>query len=191
MLPILIPFAPAHFATLAGWFGCEADVVSWGGPFLDFPIRADQLQAMIGESAGARPERLCWMAAVDRMLIGHAQLVFDSRNGSARLARVAIAPGMRGRGLAAPLVREVVARAFAFDAIERVELNVFVRNTPAIRTYQRLGFVAEGVRRASTRVGNERWDTAIMAMLRAEWEGSSFCSPYPEPEVNQDDAQGS
>ena len=54
-------------------------------------------------------------------------------------------------------------------AIERLELNVFPFNAPAMRTYAKLGFVREGVRRSSARVGGERWDTVIMAILREDW----------------------
>nr|WP_313618177.1 GNAT family protein [Agrobacterium sp.] len=50
-----------------------------------------------------------------------------------------------------------------------MELNVYTWNAPAIRTYAKVGFVPEGVRRSSVQVGDERWDTAIMGMLRAEW----------------------
>jgi RimJ/RimL family protein N-acetyltransferase len=76
---------------------------------------------------------------------------------------------MRGRGLAAPLVALVIREAFNLPEIERLELNVFPFNASAIRTYEGLGFVKEGVRRSSARVGAKRWDTAIMALLRADW----------------------
>ncbi|QAY79690.1 N-acetyltransferase [Sphingosinicella sp. BN140058] len=180
-MPKLIPFAIEHFEILSSWFDCEADLVRWGGPSLRFPLAADQLQAMIDEGEGPRPERLCWMAAFGDTMVGHAQLVFDWRNDSARLARVAIAPQTRGQGLAAPMLRIVVARAFSFPELQRLELNVYANNVPAIRAYRRLGFVAEGTRRASTRVGNERWDTALMAMLRPEWEraGPQLCDGAP------------
>lgn len=170
MLPKLVPFAAEHFEILSSWFECEAKLVRWGGPFLRFPLAADQLQAMIDECEEPRPGRLCWMAAIGDTMVGHAQLVFDWRNDSARLARVAIAPEARGQGLSTRMLRLVVARAFSFPQIQRLELNVYTNNVPAIRAYQRLGFVSEGLRRASTRVGDERWDTALMAMLRPEWE---------------------
>ena len=60
-------------------------------------------------------------------------------------------------------------KAFEFLEIERAELNVFAFNTPAIRTYERVGFVKEGMRRSSTRVGLQRWDTVVMSLLRDEW----------------------
>jgi RimJ/RimL family protein N-acetyltransferase len=165
----LVPFVPEHFATLSGWFATEADVVQWGGPLLTYPVTPEQLQAMLDESVGPSPARLCWMTADNGHLIGHAQLGFDWRHGNALLSRVAVAPRDRGRGLAIPMLRLVISKAFAFEAIERVELNVYAWNTPAIRTYERLNFRSEGIRRSSARVGEERWDTAIMGLLRSEW----------------------
>ena len=53
-------------------------------------------------------------------------------------------------------------------------------NQPALRTYEALGFKLEGVRRASTRVGEQRWDTGIMGLLRREWQpapASMACHP--------------
>ena len=166
----LVPFSASHFATLAGWFDSEAEVVQWAGPGLSYPLDPLQLAAIVAEGEADPPRRLAWMAEAGDEWVGHAQLWIDWPNGNAVLSRVAVAPAARGRGLAAPMLRQVVDRAFELAAIERLELNVYSFNEPARRTYQRLGFVTEGVRRASTRVGHERWDTVIMAQLRPEWE---------------------
>jgi len=147
----LLPFTPDHFPILSGWFSSDADVVQWGGPFVHFPLSDQQMTAMLDEGRSNPPARLCWMA----------------------LGRVAIAPDARGRGLAVPMLRVALASAFAFDAVERLELNVYAWNRPAIRSYERLGFVTEGIRLSSVRVGDARWDTAIMRMLRSEWTDST------------------
>ena len=175
MLPAmlnLLPFAPAHFETLASWFKSEGDVVQWGGPAVSFPLDDRQMQAMLDEGKGEKPARLCWMAAEDGALVGHAQVTLNWRHGLAGLCRVGVAPQARGRGLAVPMLRLVLAEAFALPGMERAELNVYTWNQPAIRTYERLGFVHEGVRRSSVRVGSERWDTAIMGLLKPEWAAS-------------------
>lgn len=165
----LIPFSAVHFATLASWFTSETDLVQWAGPTLTFPIDKAEFQAMIEQGQGPQPARLCWMAEAKGALVGHVQLAFDWRNGNATLGRVAVAPAARGRGLAQPMVRLALEQAFARPGIERVELNVYPFNRPAIRTYRSLGFAQEGIRRASARVGEARWDTVIMGLLRAEW----------------------
>ena len=173
----LVPLAPAHFSLLCSWFTSEADVVRWGGTGVRFPLDARQLSMMLDDRQVEFPERLCWMVQdATGTCVGHAQLVFDWRNGNARLARVAIAPAARGRGLARPMLALVVAEAFDHSGIERVELDVFASNMPAIRTYEALGFTHEGVRRSSARVGAERWDAAGMGLLRAEWQNIVECT---------------
>ncbi len=165
----LLPFAPEHFATLGSWFKSEGELVQWGGPLVVFPLDERQMQAMLDEGKGERPARRCWMAAEDGKLVGHAQVTLNWRHGLAGLCRVGVAPEARGRGLAVPMLRLVLEAAFALPGMERAELNVYTWNRPAIRTYERLGFVHEGVRRSSVRVDQERWDTAIMGLLRPEW----------------------
>ena len=165
----LVPFAPTHFATLAGWFASERDLVLWGGPSMTFPLDEAQLLAMLHEGRSEPPARMCWMAEQGGEFIGHVQLRLDWRHGNATLARVAIAPGARGLGHSFPMLTLAIEEAFGRPEIERVELNVYSFNTPAIRTYERFGFVREGVRRSSVRVGSERWDTVIMGLLRPRW----------------------
>jgi len=165
----LVPFATEHFDMLASWFKNEGDVVQWGGPAVSFPLGANQFRQMTAEGLGEQPSRLCWMIANDIELVGHAQLGIDWRHGNVLLSRVAVKPALRGRGLAVPMLRLVVEEAFARPEIALAELNVYSWNAPAIKTYQRLRFVGEGVRRSSARVGDERWDTTIMGLLKEEW----------------------
>ncbi len=166
----LTPFSSAHIDILLAWFSTEADLVQWAGPTFEFPLDRRQLAAMLAESEGDCPARLAWMAvAEDGRIVGHVQLLCDRRNGVGRVVRVAVAPAERGRGYGFHMLRRVIDAAFADPDMERVELNVYSFNTPALRTYEKLGFVREGTRRSSVRVGSERWDTVMMALLRSEY----------------------
>ena len=165
----LIPFSDAHLQCLAGWFSSEREVAQWGGSALSFPLDVGRLRAMIDGPGSVRPDRLCWMAEYGGRLIGHAQLCLDWHNGNAALSRVVVAPDARGRRLAVPMLEQVIAKAFAFPSMERIDLNVFDWNIPAVRTYERLGFIREGLRRSYMRVGDERWDMMLMGLLRADW----------------------
>jgi RimJ/RimL family protein N-acetyltransferase len=176
----LSSFTIEQAPTLASWFGSESEVVQWGGPGVSFPLDRDQVQAMLIEELNSPPTRRCWAANCNGDMVGHAQIVFDWRNGNARLARVAISPQFQGRGLAAPMLRLVLDEAFACAEIERIELSVYSWNATAIRTYQRLGFVLEGTLRSSARVGSERWDTLVMSILRPEWRKSSTFQPLSQ-----------
>lgn len=171
----LRPFSPSDYPLLASWFNSQAEVVQWGGSQVSYPLAPADMDAMLREGNAQPPARRCWMACREGhdQPVGHAQLAFDWRDGNARLGRVAIAPGARGQGLARPMVALMIDEAFGTPGIERLELNVYMFNTPAIRTYEALGFTLEGVRRSATRAGNARWDTGMMGLLRAEWQAAA------------------
>ena len=167
----LVPFEPNHFEALLSWFPSDRDLVQWAGPTLKFPLDSAQLSEMLRAGQTQPPSRLCWSAVAGREIVGHAQLGLDHRNGNGNVSRIAVAPSQRGKGIAFPMLKQVVDRAFELPWIERLELNVYAFNAPAIRTYERIGFVTEGNRRSSALVDGERWDTIIMGLLRSEWTG--------------------
>lgn len=165
----LVEFSESHFEELSSWFRTEAEIIQWGGTALSHPLGNDQMHQMLNVRNLKEPLRLSWMAEENGGVIGHAQLALDWRNGNALLCRVAIAPSSRGKGLAIPMLRMVVDEGFQIPTIEGIELNVYTFNRTAIRAYEHVGFVREGVRRSSAKVMTERWDTLMMATLRSEW----------------------
>ncbi len=102
--------------------------------------------------------------------MGHFQLGFEPRTRQAFLGRVIIGPPHRGRGLALPLTELAAARAFARPWVHRIELRVYEHNAPAIAAYRRAGFVLEGVRRECMPVGGAFWNSAVMGLLRRDWQ---------------------
>ncbi|WP_083222762.1 GNAT family N-acetyltransferase [Ensifer sp. LC163] len=167
-------FAQHHIADMLDWFPTAAALTQWGGPGLRFPLDATQLEEMQASTSGNEPARWVFSGIVDGNLAGHAQVALDWENGVGRLGRVAINPRLRGLGLAHPFLQCIIERFFADPIFERLELNVYTFNTAAIRTYLKLGFVEEGVRRSSARVGDVRWDTAIYGMLRSDLSAKSL-----------------
>ncbi|AZY53204.1 GNAT family N-acetyltransferase [Bordetella avium] len=167
----LIPFGPDHFVQLASWLPDQRGAAQWGGSLVRYPLDAPQFENMLAENKGDYPARRCWMAEENGDLVGHGQLAFEWHDGNARLGRIVIAPEARGQGMAKIMLRQLIDHAFSHPEIQRVELNVYTFNTGAISVYRSLGFVWEGVRRSATPsgVGDERWDTGIMAVLRPEW----------------------
>lgn len=172
----LRPFSSSDYALLASWFNSLDEVVQWGGSHVSYPLTPADMDAMLREGQQQPPARRCWMACHEdqttRLPVGHAQLAYDWRDGNARLGRVVIAPDARGQGLARPMVALMIDEAFSTPEIERLELNVYMFNTAAIRTYEALGFTLEGVRRSATRAGEARWDTGMMGLLRSEWRAA-------------------
>lgn len=161
-------FTRSHIADILDWFPTVEALTQWGGAGLRFPLDAAQLEEMQASTSGEMPARWMFSGVIDGQLSSHAQVALDWENGIGRLARVAVNPQFRGQGVAYRFLRQVVARFFADVRFERLELNVYTFNTAAIRTYLKLGFIEEGVRRSSVRVGDIRWDTAIYGLLRTD-----------------------
>lgn len=168
----LRPFAAGDIATLRSWIADEAAAVQWGGVEVPFPLTDAFFAAILAECGRVPPLRWAAMGILDGQPVAHAQVALDHRHGVGRLARILVAPERRGAGLAVPFLAGVIAEAWTRWPLEHVELNVYTFNAAAIRTYERLGFQLEGVRRSSARVGNERWDTAMMGLLRNEAQAS-------------------
>lgn len=73
-------------------------------------------------------------------------------------------PAYRGRGLGEQLLRACLARAQA-NGLTRVALEARADNTAAIRLYERVGFVHEGLARRALRFDGRYFDGVMMALL--------------------------
>jgi len=82
---------------------------------------------------------------------------------TARLARIGLAPELRGQGLAQDFLATVIARLAEWESFTRLELNVYSFNQPAIRLYERLGFTTEDIAPATAAAGKHGWEVMRMA----------------------------
>jgi RimJ/RimL family protein N-acetyltransferase len=73
----------------------------------------------------------------------------------------------RGQGIGERLARAALARARQLG-LERIELDVYASNQPAIRLYKKLGFVIEGVHRQARKLDGQYDDLLSMALLFCE-----------------------
>jgi RimJ/RimL family protein N-acetyltransferase len=170
---ILRPFDAADFSRLTGWMPSRELLVQWAGPKqFHFPLSNEQLASYLAESVGASPTRRIFTAVLDHQIaFGHVELgAIDSEQQTATLCRVFVAPEFRNQGLSLPMVREALRIGFSEMMLRRIGLRVYSFNTPAIRCYERIGFVREGLLRQDVVLGSAIWDTLIMSILRTEWE---------------------
>ncbi|WP_067704681.1 GNAT family N-acetyltransferase [Erwinia sp. ErVv1] len=166
-------FRAADQSELRSWFSSQEAVTQWAGPGVAWPLTAGFMRTLL-DSDEQQPARLLTFATRrDGRLAAVAQLSFDWENHLACLCRVAVNPALRGKGLAGELLNVMIHTAFKDPAIERLELVVYPQNRAAVRTYEKLGFVREGVRRACVAVGEARWDSAFYGLLRAEFTARS------------------
>lgn len=101
----------------------------------------------------ADPDVHPFVLCADGELHGYGEVWTDEAEGEAELARIVVAPDVRGRGLGRRLVRLPVARAEALG-FDEIWLRVIPSNEAAIACYRGAGFVraAPGVE-ASFNVG--------------------------------------
>jgi len=78
----------------------------------------------------------------------------------------------RNRGYGAEAVGLMLRYGFEELNLNRIELKVYEHNWPAIRVYQRAGFVHEGCLREAVYVNGRYRDVYQFAILRREWEAA-------------------
>lgn len=72
--------------------------------------------------------------------------------------------GYRGKGYGTRLMEATILAAKE-SCIERVELEVYASNVPAIRLYEKRGFVNEGVKKNGRKLDGKYDDVLLMALF--------------------------
>jgi RimJ/RimL family protein N-acetyltransferase len=102
--------------------------------------------------------------------VGYVELCqVEPSHGSGTICRMLVAPGARRAGVGGALARAALARGFEELGLHRIDLRVFEDNQAAIRTYERVGFRAEGVLRDVRRDHAGRYRSfLVMSILEPE-----------------------
>lgn len=151
--------------------GLQADI-----PFVMATERMEGYAELVGRweepqhrQALADPRYAYFVAEVAGDPVGFALLRdWDSPERVTLVKRVAIATPGKGHGKA--MMRAVVDRTFAESRAYRLWIGCFPDNLRARRTYEAVGFVAEGVARGSAFFHGEHRDELVLSLLRPEWE---------------------
>ena len=122
----------ADAAIIVGWFPTRRDAVWWGGPTVSDPLTAEWLIAQF-------PSGAFWVWTNRDNVIQAMAGLKAMADGTAYLNRFAIAPAMRGNGLSARLMAELIAIARE-RGDTAMSLWVYGSNRIARRVYDRLGF---------------------------------------------------
>lgn len=103
-------------------------------------------------------------------LIGNCSLFgVNHKNRSAEFGIVIGEKEYWGKGYGSDAARVILRFAFEEVNLNRVQLEVFGYNTRAIRSYEKVGFVREGVRREVVFRAGKYHDVIVMAVLREQW----------------------
>lgn len=160
----------ADLPTLAAWHE-DTDLMRSFAAVAAVPRSARELGRWLEAHQASTTGRLFAIRPVrDAAFVGLPEL--DGILWTQRNAGLSLVLGERavwGRGFASEAMR--LAVAFAFDELNlhRLGLTVFASNERAIRLYERLGFVREGVRREFLLRDGRAEDLLLYGLLRREW----------------------
>lgn len=120
-------------AIVSSWVASAHECELWAGPRVRFPLDMRVLPAQID----FRESHTFCLMDQDR-IVAFGQLIPKSF-GRGHLARLIVAPEVRGQGYGESLVRALLERA-RDRAMTRVSLNVNSANARALALYEKLGF---------------------------------------------------
>lgn len=157
--------------TLADWFGNDFEMLRLLGPVAMYPFSLADEQAWYESKINASDEYYFTVRTLDDdTLIGSVELVApDWVNRSAIVGITIGARDYRGKGFGTEAMRLMLRYGFLELNLHRIMLEVFGYNTPAIRSYEKVGFVHEGTYRDKILRDGSYHDIWVMSILRREW----------------------
>ncbi len=143
----------------------EGPKVVWGTLQLPFPS-AEAWRKRLAEPADGYFQLV---ACVANELVGELGLVTfphgPRRRHAARLG-MSVRDDWQGKGIGGALMQAAVDLADKWLNIMRLELEVYTDNEPAVRLYQRFGFVTEGTLKCFAYRDGQFVDVYTMARIR-------------------------
>ena len=145
---------------LRNWINTEKELIQFSGRIFHLPITRKQVKEYLGEE-----KRTVFKVSFEERIIGMAEVI-DFDPGTAKFARILIGEKkLRGKGIGTQLLAVLEDYSVNHLKKKRIILNVYLRNTAAIRCYLKAGF--EKTSKASTTIdaGNETWQSLEMEKI--------------------------
>jgi RimJ/RimL family protein N-acetyltransferase len=157
-------------------FQLAADLDTWEerNPSVPAPMTRDAFDARLAQAdADSSSKNVRFVIDVDGAAVGSVSLFeFDELARHAEVG-IAVAAEARGKGIGAAAIAQIVEFAFVRCNLRRLHLQAIASNLPAIRAYERAGFVTEGRQREHAWVRGRYEDIVIMGVMRSDWEAVS------------------
>ncbi|TYR81598.1 GNAT family N-acetyltransferase [Priestia megaterium] len=172
----LRPFTKKHFKQLIDWIPSESFMIQWSGSSFTYPLTPRQLKHYIryANEEGATTHAFAVVNEQTEEVIGHISLAYiDYYNKTGRIGRVLLKEEERGKGYCYQMFEKTLTFGFEELQLHRISLGVFDFNVKAIQSYERIGFVREGLMRDVKLVDGQYWNIIEMSMLENEWMNRS------------------
>jgi ribosomal protein S18 acetylase RimI-like enzyme len=107
-----------------------------------------------------------FVAVRDGEVIGWCDISPNNVEGFSHCGRLGMGlhRDFRRLGIGQKLIAQTMSRAKEIG-LERVELDVFASNTPAIKLYEKIGFVVEGIKKKACKIDGKYDDIVDMAIF--------------------------
>ena len=131
---LLLTATVQHMLSVKTWFNTTAEIFTWGGPNMVYPMSDDQFLALL------QAPHLHSYVLADQAAQTLAFGQFYVRLGRHHLGRLAVNPTWRGHGLAKILITLLLTQARQQQQAQGASLFVFADNHVALHCYTSLGF---------------------------------------------------
>lgn len=130
----------------------------------------ERIESHLGMIAAGRFYSLVAIDPGTGAVVGNTSLRFGVRSKLAHTAELGmgVLPSHQRVGLGSIMLARAIEDMRAHPTIERLDLTVIGRNTPARRMYTRAGFVEEGIKLRGLRQPDGRFDDEVMMAM---WVG--------------------
>jgi RimJ/RimL family protein N-acetyltransferase len=95
---------------------------------------------------------------------------FVEADGRAGLIIGILDPACLGKGLGTEAIKAIAEFAFDVLKLHKLSMRVLAFNTRAIRAYERVGFVREGLERESALIGGVWYDDVIVGLIKHDFD---------------------
>ena len=132
------------------------------------PLSEEQAKSWV-ENIASHPAT--WVVEWQGRAIGEILLDnFVEADKRAALIIGILAPEAIGKGLGTEAITAVAEFAFGILNLHKLSMRVLAFNTRAIRAYERVGFIREGLERESALIGETWHDDVIVGLLKRDFD---------------------
>ena len=177
-----IPVLETERLTLRPFVAADAPIVEdlaghpeVAGPTLNIPhpypagLAAEWIASHAGWASGGERYTFAIERKADGTLLGAISATLESRHCRAELGYWLGRPYW-GQGYTSEAARRVTAFCFEELGLHRVQATCYIGNVASARVMEKAGMRREGVLRGYARKGDAFLDTAMYALLRADYE---------------------
>jgi len=164
----LRPVEESDLTQFQRWLA-DDELRKWLGSVNEQPSVAEEFDWYVSKRQD--PDTLLWsIESADGALLGNVELRLRPLDRRAEVGIGIFDRGEWGKGYGTEAMQLVLDYAFGELKLNRVQLATDLSNARAIRSYEKCGFIREGLLREHRQIDGQPSDSVAMAVLLSDWE---------------------